>query len=49
MQTLMLPFSPRFIILTLCILFSILLTAAAIYDPDDIILFAIPFVVFVLL
>ncbi len=49
MQTLMLPFSPRFIILTLCILFSILLAAAAIYDPDDIILFAIPFVVFVLL
>ena len=49
MQTLMLPLSPRFIILTLCILFSILLTAAAIYDPDDIILFAIPLVVFVLL
>jgi glutamate synthase domain-containing protein 2 len=49
MQTLMLPFSPRFIILTLCILFSFLLAAAAIYDPDDIILFAIPFVVFVLL
>ena len=49
MQTLMLPFSPRFIILTLCILFSVLLTAAAIYDPDDIILFAIPLVVFVLL
>ena len=49
MQTLMLPFSPRFIILTLCILFSFLLVAAAIYDPDDIILFAIPFVVFVLL
>ena len=49
MQTLMLPFSPRFIILTLCILFSILLTAASIYDPEDIILFAIPLVMFVLL
>ena len=49
MQTLMLPFTPRFIILTLCILFTALLTAAAIYDQDDIILIAIPLIVFALL
>lgn len=46
METLLLPFTPRFIILTLCIFFTVLLTAGAIYDPDDWILFAIPLVVF---
>jgi glutamate synthase domain-containing protein 2 len=46
MQTLMLPFTPRFIILTLCVVFTFLLIAAAIYDPDDLILFAIPIVIF---
>ncbi len=49
MQTLMLPFTPRFIVLTLCILFTVLLTAGAIYDPEDIILIAIPLIVFALL
>lgn len=46
MQTLMLPFSPRFIILTLCIAFTFMFIAAAIYDPEDLILFAIPIIVF---
>ncbi|MBN8980054.1 MAG: FMN-binding glutamate synthase family protein, partial [Rhizobiales bacterium] len=46
MQTLMLPFSPRFIILTLCVVFTVLLSAGVIYDPDDWFLFAIPLAVF---
>ena len=46
MQTLMIPFSPRFIILTLCIAFTLMFVAAAIYDPEDLILFAIPIIVF---
>ena len=46
MQTLMLPFSPRFIVLTLCILITVLLVCGAIYDFDDIVLFAIPITIF---
>ena len=46
MQTLMLPFSPRYIILTLCILVTALLVGGAILSPDDALLFAIPGSVF---
>ncbi len=46
MQTFMLAFSPRFIILTLCIVVTVLLTAGAIHDPRHIWLFAIPGAVF---
>lgn len=46
MQTLMLAFSPRFIVLTLCIIVTVLLTAGAIHDPRHIWLFAIPGAVF---
>jgi glutamate synthase domain-containing protein 2 len=46
MQTLMLPFSPRFIILTLCLFITVLLVCGAIYDFEDIVLFAIPIVIF---
>jgi len=46
MQTLMLPFSPRFIILTLCIFITALLVWAAIYDSEDLVLFVIPIVIF---
>ncbi len=46
METLMLPFTPRYIALTLCIVISLLLAGAAIYDPQDLIFFAIPFAVF---
>ncbi|MEH2511024.1 glutamate synthase domain-containing protein 2 [Nitrobacteraceae bacterium AZCC 1564] len=46
MQTLMLAFSPRFIVLTLCIAVTVLLTAGAIHDPRHIWLFAIPGTVF---
>lgn len=46
MHTLMLPFTPRFIILTLCIALTFLFVAASIYDPEDIIFYAIPLVIF---
>ena len=46
MQTLMLLFSPRFIVLTLSLIIAALLLCGAIYHPRDILLFAIPFVVF---
>jgi glutamate synthase domain-containing protein 2 len=42
----MLPFSPRFIILTLCIALTFLFVAASIYDPEDIIFYAIPLLIF---
>jgi hypothetical protein len=46
MQVLELMFSPRFIVLTLCIAVTALLVCGAIYDPEDIILFAIPIAIF---
>lgn len=46
MQVLELLFSPRFIVLTLCIAITALLIGGAIYDPEDIILFAIPIAIF---
>jgi glutamate synthase domain-containing protein 2 len=46
MQTLMLPFSPRYIILTLCILVTALLACGAFFHPGDALLFAIPGAVF---
>ena len=46
MQVLELMFSPRFIVLTLCIAVTALLVCGAIYDPEDIVLFAIPIAVF---
>ncbi len=46
MQPFTLLFSPRFIILTLCIFVTALLVCGAIYDFEDIFLFAIPIVIF---
>lgn len=46
MQSLKLLFSPRFIILTLCILVTALLIWGLVLDPDDFILLVIPAVVF---
>ncbi|MBN9583792.1 MAG: FMN-binding glutamate synthase family protein [Afipia sp. 62-7] len=46
MQTLALLFSPRLIVLTLSIVLTALLVAGAIYDPDDMVLFTIPIVIF---
>ena len=46
MQVLELMFSPRFIVLTLCIAVTALLVCGAIYDPEDIVLFAIPIAIF---
>jgi glutamate synthase domain-containing protein 2 len=46
MQTLLLPFSPRFIILTLCVFITVLLGLGAAFNPGDAVLFAIPIVVF---
>jgi glutamate synthase domain-containing protein 2 len=46
MQSLLLPFSPRFIIFTLCIVITILLIVGAAFHSGDVALFAIPIVVF---
>ena len=46
MQPFAMLFSPRFIILTLCIFVTALLVCGAIYDFEDIFLFAIPIVIF---
>src|ERR1700742_3923738 len=46
MQTLLLPFSPRFIVLTICAVVTALLVSEVIFDPDWFDVLLIPIIIF---